>query len=601
MWKRILIFILVLVTGLLLAYWAIHYLLGARSLHLDFERARREAPCDLTIDLTRKGIVTAPFRHHPLALHGVTLQIQAPELARQSGHRRAALRKFHANIGTLTVRDEHGDEVAKGDLGVQVARFQTQEEASVPFGQIPHIHRSAPAELTLEVEILKPVEDPSLSALRVIGKNELCSIIVMSEHVKRAFGVICLVLSCIFLASAWRRGRRLWRRRRATGDDILYVLGAWPRWSETFLRQDLSLLQKQGLPIHAVALFPGDCSPEEDWPDVKVLTPSAPPRASQARDFAWLPRHLHATCSLWRHRRLLKAILRECREHHIGHIHAEFADLAALLAQEAALRLGCAYSVGVHAVDVHRCKYPPEALFGNASFVLACNSAAATAVKSLCPDAAPRVCLLPHGLIPADWECGPHVPPERITVLFAGRLVPKKGVSLLLDAMDHLIHARRQDAALVITGQGPLEEELRTHAERLGIAEHVRWTGRLSREELREEMRKATCLCVPSIVTDDGDRDGLPNVIPEAMAVGLPVIGTQAGALGDLLTLETGWPVPDPQPELLSDTILDIASQTAECQRRALNARNQVLFRFNAEKLAVQRAKIFRDAKIPEP
>ena len=170
---------------------------------------------------------------------------------------------------------------------------------------------------------------------------------------------------------------------------IAFLYSSFPKWSETFLRQDLALLLEQGLPIHALSLFSGDCEPQADWPKAEVLqitkVPSVSVQPSSSKRINFIPKQLRTWISLWKHRKLLDALTERLKQLDIKHIHAEFADLPALLAAKAAKRLNISYSVGIHAFDVHCAKYPAATIFGDARFITACNQAAADALVAANP------------------------------------------------------------------------------------------------------------------------------------------------------------------------------------------------------------------------
>jgi glycosyltransferase involved in cell wall biosynthesis len=116
-------------------------------------------------------------------------------------------------------------------------------------------------------------------------------------------------------------------------------------------------------------------------------------------------------------------------------------------------------------------------------------------------------------------------------ILFVGRLVEKKGCKYLIEAA-RLLAATGSPIKIVVIGDGPRASELRTQAHDLPS---VVFTGWLSSDQVRDHMQRATALCVPSITAQDGDADGLPTVILEAMAIGVPVIGTQQAGIAEAI------------------------------------------------------------------
>ncbi|HQL88774.1 MAG: glycosyltransferase family 4 protein [Lentisphaerae bacterium] len=579
-----------------------------RQCRQQYEATLSAMPCKLVMDSGAAGEVSAPYQQSSQLAHGVTLYLQVPEGVAMATHEDAR-QALGSVFGTLTLRQGE-DIVREGDLAVQY-RAEIIEAEGAKWLPVGSLDPTLPlGDYTLTIHLTSPLAALAEQPMHLIARYECCGLEKLPQYVALAIALVALAVFVILLwpvASLSRQVRRQSRAPTCDGDGILYLLTAYPLWSETFLRLDLRLLQRRNLPIHAVALYAGDTEVKPDWPSVRVLSKKPAPRSIAARRSAkfgiratlarLLPKWLRAQWSLRRHRDLLQSLLEECREKRIGHIHAEFADLAALLGTEAARQLGCTFSVGIHAFDIHACKFPLRRLFGDASFITVCNEAAAEAFRERCPWAADRLHVIYHGLELKQWpyveriECEPC-----LKLLFVGRLVPKKGVSILLKALSLIVSKDLQAVQLTIIGDGPLGTTLRRQAERDGLSNLIRWKGVLDQDAVKEHLRQSSCLCVPSIVDADGDRDGIPNVVTEAMATGLPVVGSQAGSLPEALTAETGWPVADLTPESLADAILEMASQPDERERRRKSARQHIEYRFNAKKSIESRGKLFEQA-----
>ena len=384
---------------------------------------------------------------------------------------------------------------------------------------------------------------------------------------------------------------------------IAFLYSSFPKWSETFLRQDLALLLEQGLPIHAISLFSGDCEPQADWPkaevlqDTKVTSVSVQP--SSAKRINFLPKQLRAWISLLKHRKLLDTLVERLKQLGIKHIHAEFADLPALLAAKAAKRLNISYSVGIHAFDVHCAKYPAATIFGNARFITACNQAAADALIAAKPSLKSKIAVIHHGIDLQKWTFDDCQPPKPICkIAFIGRLVPKKGLDILIRAL-HYLKVSGIEFSLEIVGSGPLEDELKDLANQQQVIEFIHWHGVQPPESVRSILRQSSCLCAPSVVAPNGDRDGIPNTVLEAMAVGLPVISTPVGGIREALSNDKGWLIDFLSPLQLANTLTTFAATPfEERQRRIQNARRLIESDFDARKLAKQRANLFLDGKL---
>lgn len=380
--------------------------------------------------------------------------------------------------------------------------------------------------------------------------------------------------------------------------SVIYLLGAYPVWSETFLRQDLSFLLAAGLPLCPVALFPGDAAADPRGPVVPCLASGGPgPRSpAGAHVSLHLPPRWQERWSLWSHRRLRAALTDFARTHAALHIHAEFADLPGLLAATVAWDLGVPYSLGVHARDVHQPKFCLPRLLGQARFVTACNEAARRAVLAACPELNQRLHLIPHGVDLKAWPFRreAYAPHGDLRLFWAGRFVEKKGIDTLLRALATLTRSG-VPAAVYLAGSGPLEAWLRALAHDLGVDHCVEWLGVLPHERVRQTLRTIDCLVVPSCVGRDGDRDGIPNIVLEAMAVGVPVVGTTAGGLGEVLNAQTGWVFPPADAEALAGLLRTVSADLREVERRRLAARALVQERYDAERLASQRVALFRE------
>lgn len=174
-----------------------------------------------------------------------------------------------------------------------------------------------------------------------------------------------------------------------------------------------------------------------------------------------------------------------------------------------------------------------------------------------------------------------HQPPPTATLVFAGRLVDKKGVADLLEAIPR-VRDRRPDVHLLIAGHGPLAQDLRSHAERLHIDDAVEFLGSIPNDRLPDTLRRANVAVLPFRTADDGDTEGLGLVAVEAMGCGIPVIVGDVPAIHDVVThAETGWIVPPRDPAKLADAIVQLLDDPALANRLAENARRHAVSTFD--------------------
>ena len=163
-------------------------------------------------------------------------------------------------------------------------------------------------------------------------------------------------------------------------------------------------------------------------------------------------------------------------------------------------------------------------------------------------------------------------------VLFAGRFVEKKGIAILLEAMRRLDRAK--SPTLVLVGDGPMREELQRTAAPLRRVEFAGW---LPNDKLRCRMRGALAVCVPSLAASDGDAEGLPNVVLEAMAAGAPVIASRHAGIPEAVEDElTGLLVPPDDPQALADALQRVIEDPALRRRLGAAGRAAAARRFSA-------------------
>jgi len=166
-------------------------------------------------------------------------------------------------------------------------------------------------------------------------------------------------------------------------------------------------------------------------------------------------------------------------------------------------------------------------------------------------------------------------------VLFVGRLVEKKGVEYLLDAMPEIVK-QLPKTRLSIVGSGPLENALKSKVHRLGIANAVIFHSAVNNSQLPELYRRATIFVAPSIVTIQGDQEGLGLVLVEALACECPVVASDLPAIRDVIIEGvTGLRVPEKSPGALAKAILKLLTESDLRSQLAINGRDHVSRHFD--------------------
>ena len=151
--------------------------------------------------------------------------------------------------------------------------------------------------------------------------------------------------------------------------------------------------------------------------------------------------------------------------------------------------------------------------------------------------------------------------PAGVRMVSVGRLIEKKGIAYVVRALRLLVD-RGVRAEYRIFGDGPLREPLTALTRELGLADRVVFEGRQGQEVVREGLDRADVLVAASVTAADGDEEGIPNVLKEAMASGMPVVGTRHAGIPELVEEGiTGWLVPERDEARLAEALARLAAE----------------------------------------
>jgi len=170
-------------------------------------------------------------------------------------------------------------------------------------------------------------------------------------------------------------------------------------------------------------------------------------------------------------------------------------------------------------------------------------------------------------------------------LLFVGRLADKKGVTYALEALSRLVRSGRK-VELTIIGEGPLGPSLRARSEELGLGQHARFLGPRPLEEVADAMRTAHVLVAPSVTAPNGDQEGIPTVLKEAMATGMPVVSTLHSGIPELVEHGvTGFLAPEHDAERLAEYLAVLLDQPTRWLEMGRKGRAKVEAEFDTERL----------------
>src|SRR5207249_4461881 len=235
---------------------------------------------------------------------------------------------------------------------------------------------------------------------------------------------------------------------------------------------------------------------------------------------------------------------------------------AATVAMLASRLTGLPFSFTAHAKDIFHQQVDRALLhqkIREARFVITVSEFNRQYLADLAgPELAPRIVRLYNGINLERFKSDPRIRREPDLILAVGRLEEKKGFGQLLEACRALQVAGRSFRGLIV-GEGPEREALQEKIRAAGLAERVVLNGALPQEQLIETMKRATVFVLPCVTSATGDQDGLPTVLLEALAIGLPAISTNLAGIPEIIeNRKTGLLVPPGEVVPLAKAIEEV-------------------------------------------
>ena len=430
--------------------------------------------------------------------------------------------------------------------------------------------------------------------------------------------------------------------------SVAYVLKGFPVLSETFISSEVHRVEKAGVPLHIFVVKPRDerehhpvidrirarphylppTSRIGDGSRLRWLLANAPPFAPSVVRTLWRrPRGVLAAARLalaesvlnrstfwsWPKvsyvRDLLLALAladRVLRAPEVCHLHAHFAHDTTTITWLASMVTGLRFSFTAHAKDIYAGRLNPRDLLRRkihaAAFVVTCTEANRRHLTQIA-DGTP-VHRVYHGLND-DFRRFSRLRPVRpargdLRLLAVGRLVRKKGFDVFVEACALLDRKGVAFDAMIVGEDDDVGEnvsvgdDLRRRIARLGLEGRVRMLGQLGQRELYHQYRDATVFCLPCRVVAGGDRDGIPNVLLEAMSCGVPVVTTPVSGIPELVEDGTnGLLVRQEDPKALALAVQVLRADPGLARRLGRAGQATVRERFDGDVLARGLATLF--------
>lgn len=364
------------------------------------------------------------------------------------------------------------------------------------------------------------------------------------------------------------------------------VVGGFPALSETFIIDQVGALGAAGLRVRVLATkFLEEGLRHEGAGDLVRLASFA--EAGRLQRF--LPGRLGAMAGRRARRRMLRRAASECDLLicHFGPVGLTTAGALAGLPRPPQLwTIFHGFDMSRYVAESGPDVYAP--LFRSGDRFLPISRLWAGRLAELgCP--AERIAVLRMGV---DCAAIPFAPPERragdpLRLLSVGRLVEKKGTAYSLRALAQIAGAKPALRwSLEVAGDGPLQRSLHGLARELGIADRVTFLGAVGGQEVRHRLRQADAFLLPSVTAADGDMEGIPVALMEAMAAGVPVVSTFHSGIPELVEDGvSGLLAPERDVTALARQISLLLENPDAAHRLALAARATVEADFNQSRI----------------
>lgn len=338
---------------------------------------------------------------------------------------------------------------------------------------------------------------------------------------------------------------------------LAYLAGKFPCLSETFVYREVRALRQAGWRVRAVSLAGLSESDRRFAPDLTDGTVEVygQAKATMVRSFfAELAAHPgqalrtlrqalgdalfpgETTALTTRAKLLVQAvagigIARTLRRENVSHLHCHFAHAPTSVGMYAAMQLGIPFSFTGHANDLFQRRALLIRKLERAAFVSCISEWHRELYVSQYPAGAGKYVIVRCGVDTRQWEPTTIQAGDVLRVLTVCRLVEKKGVDTLIHALAELPHTWQ----LTIAGDGPERQNLQDLAKALGCADRVTFLGSVPNERVAELLAETDIFSLICRTDRNGDKDGIPVVLMEAMACGLPVIAGDLPAIRELV------------------------------------------------------------------
>lgn len=392
-----------------------------------------------------------------------------------------------------------------------------------------------------------------------------------------------------------------------------YILRKFPVLSETFILNEILALEQVGIDVHIFSVDrPNDPKFHKDLhrlkshvtyiPDILHMGLLWKGRKSAAKKFGgsfteslvYTMRHLNPSLGL----RFLQScfVALEAKKRGIEHFHAHFATRATTVAFLSSKIAKIPYSFTAHAVDIFKesiCRKALRKKLEASKFVVAVSEYNKDFLEGLVENGQDKIVKIHNGIDLSVFQPGPGIADGHFTFLCVARFIEKKGHRILVEAC-HLLKKRRKEFRCLLVGQGTLQESMEKLVTARGLEDKIIFLGPRTHEEVLSLFHCSHVFVLPCRMGSDGNRDGLPVSIVEALACGLPVVTTpMTGNPEAVNDGHNGFLVPFDDPLATANAMCALMEDPSLYARISRNAASSVAQTFDIKRTTRQLADMF--------
>ncbi len=401
------------------------------------------------------------------------------------------------------------------------------------------------------------------------------------------------------------------------------ILKGYPRISETFISNEILLLEQLGIPVRIFSMrLPRESFCHESVKQIQAKVDYLPTdlfldfrklfagtafyavnnRSLFLKALAKAGKRFSRTRSMG----TLKHLMQGCYVSHfllakspeVVHLHSHFAHSPTSVAMFSSMLSGIPFSFTGHAKDIYTSNREQlQEKIELATQVITCTRFNVEYLRSLAKEESttPIHCIY-HGIDLHLFKQAeaPDPPKEPYNILTVARLTEKKGIPDILQALV-LLKQRGIDFTYTLIGDGDDRDQILEQVCASGLREQLRWLGTMPHEKVIEQFKRADVFILGCKITPNGDRDGIPNVLVESLAMGLPAIATNVSALPEIVIADqTGLTVEPDDPAAMADGLQKILADKQQRTQLIEAGKEHVQANFDNKKLILKLASLYK-------